>query len=146
MNRRQVLAAAVAFAITSIAGCVGGNGGDNGMEPDGGGEGENEGVGADATVTAVNVSFDPLRLEVKPGATVEWVNEDSFAHDVTSAQFHDVAADWDVAMNLPAGETVSNTFESEGIYEYYCTIHGQTSQCGVVLVGDVSLDETLPCE
>ena len=116
------------------------------METEGGGQDGDGGSGADATVTAVDVSFDPVRLEVEPGSTVEWVNEDSFAHDVTSEQFHDVAADWDVAMSLPAGATVSNTFESEGIYEYYCSIHGQSNQCGVVLVGDVSLDESLPCE
>lgn len=157
MNRRQFLATAVALTTTSIAGCVGGNGGGGdrdgggnggggGMETDGGGQNESGGSGANETVTAVDSLFDPIRLEVEPGATVEWTNEDNFAHDVTSGQFNDVAADWNAAMDLPAGATVSNTFESEGIYEYYCTIHGQSNQCGVVLVGNVSLDASLPCE
>ncbi|MBX0324851.1 cupredoxin domain-containing protein [Halomicroarcula sp. F13] len=146
MDRRRFLATSVAFATVSIAGCTGGNGNNEGTEPGDGGQNENGGSEADATVTAVDVTFDPIRLEVEPGTTVEWVNEDDFAHDVTSEQFHDAAADWDVAKDLPAGATVSNTFDSEGIYEYYCTIHGQSNQCGVVLVGDVSLDASLPCE
>jgi plastocyanin len=146
MRRRTLLATSVALVTTSVAGCTGGNNGGGETETDN--EGQNRGGDSesDATVAAVDVTFDPLRLEVEPGTTVEWVNEDDFAHDVTSEQFHDVAADWDVAMDLPGGATVSNTFESEGIYEYYCTIHGQSNQCGVVLVGDVSLDESLPCE
>lgn len=146
MNRRQFIAKAAAAATISIAGCAGGNNGGGGMETTTGGQNQNGGSEADATVTAVNTSFDPVRLEAEPGATVEWVNEDSFAHDVTSAQFHDKAASWDIAKDLPAGATVSNTFDSEGIYEYTCKIHGQSTMCGVVLVGDVSLDASLPCE
>jgi plastocyanin len=146
MNRRQFIAASAAAATMSVAGCAGGNDGGEGMETTTGGQNQNGGSEADATVTAVNTSFDPVRLEVEAGAVVEWTNQDGFGHDVTSAQFHDVAAGWDVAMDLPSGGTVSNTFDSEGVYEYYCSIHGQSNQCGVVLVGDVSLDEPLPCE
>lgn len=99
-----------------------------------------------ATVSAKNTAFAPKRLEIDPGTTVEWTNEDSYPHDVTAAQFHNKAESWDFAKQFPAGETVSRTFDSEGIYEYYCTIHGQGTMCGVVLVGDVSLSADLPCE
>ena len=99
------------------------------------------------TVELVNTAFDPVRLSVAPGTKVEWVNKDSYGHDVTSAQFHDVAEQWDFSASLSSsGSTATYTFDSEGIYEYECTIHGSDTMCGVVLVGDVSLDEDLPCE
>lgn len=99
------------------------------------------------TVEAVDTAFDPVRLSVAPGTTVEWVNKDSFGHDVTSATFHDVATDWDMSAPLSgSGGTASHTFSDAGVYEYYCTIHGTDTMCGAVLVGDVSLDQDLPCE
>lgn len=99
-----------------------------------------------AAVDLVDFGFDPRRLSVAPGTTVEWTNEDPTSHDVTSAQFHDAAEEWDHEADLSAGSSTSYTFESEGVYEYYCTIHGDGSMCGVVLVGDASLDADLPCE
>jgi hypothetical protein len=44
------------------------------------------------------------------------------------------------------GETTSYTFESAGVYEYYCSIHGQGRMCGVVLVGGATKPGPLPCE
>ena len=106
---------------------------------------DTETPGPTETVTLEGVAFDPKRLAVDPGSTVRWINDDSFGHDVTAAQFHDVAVEWDFAASLGGGESVSHTFESAGVYEYLCTIHGQTSMCGVVLVGDAALEESLPC-
>lgn len=94
----------------------------------------------------VDTSFQPLRTSVDPGTTVEWTNEDSFGHDVTAAQFHDAAAAWDFAVDVGPGESATHTFDSAGVYEYACTIHGRSSMCGAVLVGDASLDKSLPCE
>lgn len=102
--------------------------------------------GGTATVDLIDFGFDPRRLSVAPGTTVEWTNEDPTSHDVTSAQFHDAAEQWDLEADLSAGSRTSYTFESEGIYEYYCTIHGDDSMCGVVLVGEASLEADLPCE
>lgn len=101
---------------------------------------------AATTVTAIDFAFDPKRVSVETGTTVEWTNDDGVAHDVVNAQFHDAAEQWNFDEDLPAGATVSHTFESEGIYEYYCSIHGQSSMCGVVLVGGASLSGDLPCE
>ncbi|PSP90456.1 hypothetical protein BRC90_00610 [Halobacteriales archaeon QS_4_69_34] len=101
---------------------------------------------ASTTVTMKNTAFDPVRASVDPGTTVEWPNEDGFAHTVTSSQFHDAAASWEFDERVPAGESVSHTFESSGVFEYYCTVHGESQMCGVVLVGDASLDASLPCE
>lgn len=101
-------------------------------------------------VEAINIEFNPVRLSVDPGTTVEWVNKESGAyatsHTVTSATFHDKATQWSFDQRIAPDERVSNTFEEAGVYEYLCSIHGKTSMCGVVLVGDVSLEANLPCE
>jgi plastocyanin len=103
--------------------------------------------GPTETVDIENTSFSPMRLSVEPGTTVEWTNADGYAHDVQSAQFHDKAESWDYySEQFGQGETAEYTFQNEGVYEYYCTIHGQSTMCGAVLVGDVTLDQDLPCE
>lgn len=104
---------------------------------------------AGTVVTARGTSFEPIRASVDPGETVVWVNESTgsySSHTVTSAAFHDTAASWSFDETFEGGDSLSYTFESPGIYEYYCTIHGKSSMCGVILVGDVSLDKSLPCK
>lgn len=61
--------------------------------------------------------YQPLRIEVAPGTTVTWTNNDSVVHTVT-----DVDNGFDSALISP-GASWSYTFESEGEYNYYCTIH-----------------------
>jgi plastocyanin len=142
-TRRGFLGIAVAGSV-GLAGCGSDGGGDGG-----GGDESPTTPSATRSGTVVEMrstSFDPLRASVEPGTTVEWVNEDGFDHDVTAEQFHDVAADWDFSEALAAGESTTYTFEEAGVYEYYCTIHGEENMCGAVLVGDVSLDQSLPCE
>ena len=102
--------------------------------------------GADTTIEAVDISFDPLRASVGVGTTVGWVNRDGVAHTVTSARFHEKARSWEKDVQIGSGETTTHTFEEAGVYEYYCKIHGRETQCGAVLVGDVTLEEDLPCE
>ncbi|SHG84186.1 cupredoxin domain-containing protein [Halobaculum gomorrense] len=100
-----------------------------------------------ATVELRGSAFTPLRLSVDPPVTVEWVNRDPYAHNVKSAAFHETAAEWDYfSGNYGEGESASHTFRRPGVYEYFCTIHGTGAMCGAVLVGDVSLDASLPCE
>lgn len=98
------------------------------------------------TVDLDGFAFAPVRASIDPGETVRWVNRDSAGHNVTSAQFHDTAESWSLSRSLSGGDSASHTFESPGVYEYYCTIHGESSMCGVVLVGDASLSNDLPCE
>lgn len=143
-SRRRFLQLATVSGI-ALAGCTGGDtNGDGGTTTP---TATPPSTAEPATmVSMLNTSFDPVRASVDPGATVEWVNEDGFAHDVTAAQFHEVAADWQLSSDVPAGERTSHTFESAGVYEYSCTIHGKGGMCGAVLVGDASLDDSLPCE
>lgn len=106
--------------------------------------------GASATPTRVitmsGSTFGTVRASVDPGTTVTWRNQDGVPHTVTSAQFHDSAAAWSFDERAAADERISYTFEDPGVYEYYCTIHGRGTMCGVVLVGDATLSASLPCE
>lgn len=136
MRRREFVTAGCTAAVPLVAGCSGGRSG-SGTTADGSG----------STVRMVDTTFDPIRLSVSPGTTVTWVNEDAVAHTVDAAQFHDVATKWSFSSGtVESGESVTYTFAEKGIYEYYCTIHGKSTMCGVVLVGDVSLGKSLPCE
>ncbi|WP_410765002.1 plastocyanin/azurin family copper-binding protein [Haloferax sp. DFSO60] len=98
-------------------------------------------------VAMVDVALSPMRFSIDPGTTVVWENREGLSHNVRSQQFHDVATEWDFQSETVGREgRVSYEFENEGIYEYDCGIHGSQAMCGVALVGDVSLDEPLPCE
>jgi plastocyanin len=61
--------------------------------------------------------YQPLRIEVQAGTAVTWTNEDSVVHTVT-----DVDNRFDSMLIDPDGSW-SHTFDDEGEYVYYCTIH-----------------------
>jgi plastocyanin len=105
-------------------------------------------VADEPRVIAAAESFTPSRLRVAPETTVTWENTGSDTHTVQSDVFNpEVATEWSYySLDLVSGNTASYTFDDRGIYEYYCTVHGQDTMCGVVLVGDVRYTATLPCE
>lgn len=81
-----------------------------------------------------------------PGTTVVWKNVGSAAHVVDSVQFHDPADAWQFrTQTLQPGDSAVSAFEQAGIYEYYCRLQGE-KMCRVILVGDTSLSDSLPCE
>ena len=69
-----------------------------------------------------NPDYDPDVAYVPKGYVVEWTNEDSFAHTVTSSI--DVGETFDSGL-INEGETFQlDTSELEiGEYEYYCIVH-----------------------
>ena len=142
MERRTFLRGAVVLSTPLVAGCSDGDGGGNGGG-DGGGDEEDV---ADATVTIGEDAFDPQRLEVEEGATVEWVNESDTDHTIVSGRFRDESEEWDLELGVESGSNGVHSFDSAGIYEYHCDVHGAQSMCGAVLVGDASLEGDLPCE
>jgi plastocyanin len=101
---------------------------------------------AGTTVEIEGFAYKPTRAKVEPGTTVTWTNEGGGPHDVTATKFVDDAESWDFAKRLPGGGSVQYTFEEPGIYQYYCRIHGKRAVCGAILVGDVSLSSSMPCE
>jgi plastocyanin len=99
----------------------------------------------DVAVVMRNTNFDPAVATVRVGGTVEWVNEDGFDHDVTSARFNDGATRWEFSETLASGGSATYTFEEGEVNEYYCTIHGRERTCGKVRTGGSSIGGSLPC-
>ena len=78
-------------------------------------------AGGGASVTAVDISFQPSTVEVPAGSTVTWTNEDTVAHTVTAGEPGEPADTFDES--LPAGETAEVTFDEAGTFAYFCQIH-----------------------
>ncbi len=64
-----------------------------------------------------NFAFNPPTLTVKAGTMVNWTNEDSEPHTVTSN-----TGVFDSG-TLSRGERFQYTFNQAGTYDYICTIH-----------------------
>lgn len=70
------------------------------------------------TLTMEGTKFSPVPLSVKPGATVEVVNEDGFVHDVTGEEAGIMTG------NIKGKGTASFTApDKKGTYDFTCTIH-----------------------
>jgi nitrite reductase (NO-forming) len=83
----------------------------------------------EVTVSIIGNSYSPKVVEVEPGTTVRWVNEDVFTYlagefaGIHNAQY---VGDREDGFNLPLlahGESGTHLFESEGEFEYMCTPH-----------------------
>ncbi len=79
-----------------------------------------------------NVSFIPDTLNIPVGTTVTWVNQDSIAHTVTSADTSNSKILFNSG-SIGMHETFNHTFDSSGIYHYYCRIHSKRMN-GIVIV------------
>ena len=66
-------------------------------------------------VTINNLEFAPAEVQAKIGDTIEWVNNDVFAHTAT------VRGDWDVM--IQPKKTASFVLKKAGDVEYYCRFH-----------------------
>ncbi len=72
---------------------------------------------AEVTVAIRDMAFIPQRVEISPGDTVTWVNEERRTG-------HDVAfADGVASERLMPGDTFSRRFDATGSYPYLCTPH-----------------------
>ena len=76
----------------------------------------NNGTPGENEVWMQNIAFVPQTLTVNPGTTVTWTNKDNVAHTVTRQGMFDSG-------QLQPGETFTYTFNTEGTYDYICTIH-----------------------
>lgn len=66
-------------------------------------------------VTIDNLVFTPASISAKVGDTVEWVNNDVFAHTAT------VRGDWDVT--IAPKKTARFVLTKAGDVEYFCRFH-----------------------
>lgn len=67
--------------------------------------------------TRSTAPYQPLRIQIQAGTEVTWTNEDSVVHTVTDV---DNAFDSNL---ISTEESWSYTFDEEGAYNYYCTVH-----------------------
>jgi plastocyanin len=82
-------------------------------------EGEGGEAGGDAVAIA-GFAYEPGDLEVEVGATVTFTNEDTADHTATSQEDAPVAFDTE---DLGEGDAADVTFDEEGEYRYFCSIH-----------------------
>lgn len=73
--------------------------------------------GAAARVSIVNFAFAPQSIEVEPGQTVTWTNDDGAPHGLAYA---DGASGTSV---LLPGASFSRRFDRAGSYDYVCSVH-----------------------
>jgi plastocyanin len=77
-------------------------------------------AGSDASaivhVLMRNMKFSPASVEIKPGETVEWTNEDITPHTATSAPLFDSGS-------IDSGKSWRHTFTEPGNFPYSCTFH-----------------------
>ncbi len=101
-------------------------------------------VPAPETTVAValrELAFNPAELQVAPGTTVVWTNEDPFQHSVTSDD-----GLFDSGL-LDQGTSFTFTFTEPGRHQYYCVPHGGpglAGMAGVIVVGEASPAESPP--
>lgn len=78
----------------------------------------------EARVSISGFAFSPEVLEIKPGMTVVWTNEDMAPHQINSSSFN--------SDNLGTDQMFSQTFEAAGTYDYHCSLH--PSMTGKIIV------------
>jgi len=82
-----------------------------------------------------NYGFGPPAIRVDPGTKVTWTwNGKDAPHSVTFE-----SGSVDSGLQSASGHTFSHTFDTKGVYKYYCQPHEALGMKGVVVVGDVSL-------
>lgn len=82
----------------------------------------------EVTVRIIGNSFHPKTIDITPGTTVTWINEDVFSYlaGEFSGIHNVVSTEGPTSLNSPMlahAESWSYTFEEEGDYTYLCTPH-----------------------
>lgn len=168
-TRRRFLSGAGVTA-TLLAGCTGPSGGsgdggnrsegdtaaDTGTTDDGGSADHGghalSGPSASATVRMATMDggshFEPHVAWVERGGTVTW-ELGSGAHTTTAyagtddrpRRIPEDASEWDSDTLSEPGATFEQTFETAGVYDYYCRPHESSGMLGTVIVGDPEPDD-----
>ena len=69
---------------------------------------------ATTSVAVVDNDFEPIAIEVEPGAEVTWTWEGRAPHNVVGDDFES---------EVMSEGTFSHTFDTPGTVEYVCTLH-----------------------
>ena len=95
------------------------------------------------TMMDMPASFEPTRITIKAGDTVEWKNTGNQLHHVTtdpSAALKKSDVSTPVGAKLfdsgflKPGESFSETFSVPGVYRYTCAVHESKGMNGEVVV------------
>ena len=81
---------------------------------------------ATQAIDIANFAFSPASVTIEAGTTVTWTNSDSVTHNATDNGGAFASGD------LATGQSYSFTFDTEGTYNYMCTIHPQMT--GTIVV------------
>ncbi|TMT85862.1 hypothetical protein E2L06_04345 [Haloterrigena sp. H1] len=126
MNRRTILTATGGMSTLFVTGCLGGSG------P----------VGEETTdVSMEDEQFDPRNVHADTDATITWTNEGETRHTVTAA-----SDNWEKDSEVPDGAETTHTFGESGVYDVYCSIHGDAELSGMsmkVSIGDATIENPL---
>ena len=70
-------------------------------------------------------SFSPDNLQIRPGTTVVWKNDDNITHTVTSGKGMNDTSKGKIFDSGPIGigKTFSHKFDLVGTYYYFCSLH-----------------------
>ncbi|WP_158059294.1 plastocyanin/azurin family copper-binding protein [Halorussus halophilus] len=113
-----------------------------------------DGPRGDANVTMKTTDsgshFEPHVVWVEQGATVTWKLQ-SGSHSTTAyasnadkpQRVPKGASAWDSGTLSEQGKTFEHTFETEGVYDYFCIPHEATGMVGTVIVGNPDPEEQL---
>ena len=83
-------------------------------------------------VSVIDNSFNPSANRIDAGQTVTWTWNGGNPHNVT---FDDGSL---TNSQTQTQGTFEQTFDAEGEFSYYCTVHGRAVMSGRVVVGDPS--------
>ena len=86
-----------------------------------------------------NSCFEPHIVRIESGDAVTWINNDDAIHVVTSGNPNDGSNGFFDSGFMEMNGTFSFTFDMEGNYEYFCTLHPWMN--GFVTVGNVEFQE-----
>jgi len=83
-------------------------------------------------VAIFNFGFNPAVITITAGSTVRWTNTASLTSHTTTSDLGDTEV-WNSG-TLNPGDVFTHTFDTPGIYGYYCMIHGALLMHGFVIV------------
>lgn len=96
------------------------------------------GAGATVEVHLVNAAFVPATVHINASDTVMFINDDSFAHDVT----FETGPSSGSAGGLAPHANWSRSFDANGVFKFRCMVHSTDFATG--MVGSVTVGPTAP--
>ena len=117
-SRRSTASALLLTASLAFAACGGGDDGAGEDTP------EASGPAAAATVNLRPVTFEPAKVDISAGETVEWKWAGGVQHDVQGEGFKS---------KVQSKGTFRHTFDEAGTFEFVCNVHPTTMKGSVTV-------------